>query len=272
MRIRGFVCGFVLALAAAQAAAPPASAEAPRLPGVAGTDRRAPVDGSAHPWASLAKVQVVFGPGRRGSCTGALVGPRLVLTAAHCLFGPGARKPVPPASVHVLFGYERGAHASHHVAESIRIGPGFEGPRPGTSGAVSGAVSGADWALVRLPAGDPAAPPLPVSAEPPEAGETLALAGFGQDRAHRLLADLSCRPGGTARDAAGRALLLHDCSGPAGTSGAPLLVRRGERWEVVGVHAAAAGGLNLAVAASGFAGALAGTGAGAGAGAPAGGR
>jgi protease YdgD len=250
--VLGPVLGVALALAAAQGAAPPASAEAPRLPGVAATDRRAPVDGSAHPWASLAKVQAVFGPGRRGSCTGALVGPALVLTAAHCLFGPGARGPVPPGSVHVLFGYERGAHASHHVAESIRVGPGFEGPRPG-----AGTVSGADWALVRLPAaGAPAAPPLPVSPEPPGAGEPLALAGFGQDRAHRLLADLSCRLGGTARDAAGRALLLHDCSGPAGTSGAPLLARRGGRWEVVGVHAAAAEGRNLAVAAAGFAGAL----------------
>lgn len=205
-------------------------------PGIGAADPRQPVAADAAPWASLGRVQTELG----GRCTGALIAPRLVLTAAHCLLAPASGQFLQPRSVHVLLAYDRGRHAGHARVEAFEVAPDY---RPGS------ASPGADWALLRLER-PLAAPPLPLRRDPPPPRTPLMLGGWQQDRPEALLADTGCRLLGQQRDAAGRPVLLHDCAGTRGASGAPLLMREADgSWAVIGVQSAMAGGIALGQAA-----------------------
>ena len=82
--------------------------------------------------------------------------------------------------------------------------------------------------------------------------EAIAVAGYNQDRAQILMADLACHITGTAM-AAGKPFIAHDCDATRGTSGGPLLVRQGGGWAVIGINIGAAAGANLALPATAFA-------------------
>jgi protease YdgD len=210
------------------AAAAPVQAEPliPRSerPGLASHDTRRPVDAGAAPWRSLGRVQTELG----GRCTGTLVAPDQILTAAHCLMAPQKGRLVQPGSVHVLLGYDSGRFTAHRRVAAFRLAPGYEPARHGPLGA--------DWALLRLE--QPMdAPALPL--RPARDGDRLVLGGYQQDRPEVLMADPDCPVLGLGREA-GLTLLLHGCAGTRGASGAPLLRREaGGGWSVVGMVVAA---------------------------------
>ena len=77
----------------------------PSLPGIGPGDDRVQVDPAEPPWRALGRVQTELG----SRCTGFLVAPRAVLTAAHCLYRPGPHSFVQPHSVHFLLGYNKGS-------------------------------------------------------------------------------------------------------------------------------------------------------------------
>lgn len=237
------VAGALLVLAAASAPAAP-----PPLPGVGGEDRRVTVDGAAAPWRSLAKVQTNIG----SRCTGALIAPRRVLTAAHCLFNRRTQRFLPASSLHVLFGYERGQYLEHILVVDVIRTDAYDPMRPREDYA-------ADWAVLILAADAPAAAqPLTVTQAVPPAGTAVALGGYSQDRAQILTADTTCTVLGTDRGANGL-VLVHDCNGTRGTSGSPLLTLRDGQWQVVGIAVAGSADrmpLNIAVPATAFAAAL----------------
>ena len=204
------------------------------LPGLGPDGVREPVDVERPPWRGVVRVQTDVG----SRCTGALVGARVVLTAAHCLFGRNTGRVVRPGSVHVLTGYTHGAYAGHARALTIEIGAGFglgvDGQRR------PGAPVDADWALLTLdtPLGT-ADRVLPVARDSPAAGDPVMLGGYEQDRAQILVADVGCQVLGTV-SAGGARLLRHSCAATRGASGAPLLGQLpGVGWGVVGVAAMA---------------------------------
>ena len=196
------------------------------LPGIGAEDPRRPVDAREMPFQALARVQHGLG----GRCTGALIAPNQVLTAAHCLIARRTENLVQPGSVHVLLGYDRGARSAQAQVVSFRTGAGY---RPGP-----GAPANSDWAILTL-ARDiaPREATLPLLEALPAPRTPLILAGYQQDRPEVLLADVACRLLGIT--SAG--MLLHDCAGTRGVSGAPLLVARpGGGWAVAGVASRAA--------------------------------
>ncbi|CAO3429555.1 trypsin-like serine peptidase [Azospirillum doebereinerae] len=214
----------VLTLGAASGAR---AAERPLLPGVGSDDRRVPVPVEEAPWRSLVRVQTNLG----GRCTGALVAPRRVLTAAHCLFNARTRRFFPDSSLHVLFGYARGDYSRHVTVTAVATDPAYDpaAARPDTA---------ADWAVLTLAEPAPeATPPLPLAAGPSATGMPVMLGGYSQDRAQILMADRDCRVLG-----AGSGLIAHDCDATRGTSGGPLLVREAAGWAVAGVGVAAGRG------------------------------
>lgn len=199
------------------------------LPGIGADDPRRAVDRTVAPWRALGRVQTEIG----GRCTGVLVGPRTVLTAAHCLVSSRTGSFVQPRSVHFLLGYDRGEWAARAGVTGFVAGPDY---RPGRGPA------GADWALLTLdaPLGTPDRV-LMLLRTPPAPRTAAMLGGYQQDRPEVLLADTGCRVIGVQRHPGGTAALAHDCAGTRGSSGAPLLVRDAAgRWAVAGVQAAAA--------------------------------
>lgn len=194
------------------------------------------------PWAALARVQI---PGV-SRCTGFLVGQQTVVTAAHCLYGRRLGHFAPPASVHVLLGYADGVFTRHTVPTSYRVADGYDPSMPGGQGA--------DVAVLTLATAIGRPGETLALAEQPTANEaSLMLGGYGQDRAERIAADLSCKSVGYVAGVDGRLLLRHDCEGTRGTSGGPVLTAASGGWRVAGVQVAGnlngAGGLAVPAAA-----------------------
>jgi len=202
--------------------------EAAGLPGLGSREARVTIDVKAMPWAAVARVQV---PGL-SRCTGVLIGPRTVVTAAHCLYGRTLGHFAPPSSIHVLLGYADGGFARHAVAASIHVADGYN---PGVSGA-----QGTDVAVIALATSMAGPGGFLTLMDGPLARETpLMLGGYGQDRAERIFADVSCKALGYAYGTDGRIVLVHNCAGTRGTSGGPALALTSDgSWAVAGVQVA----------------------------------
>lgn len=225
----------LLALPAAAAAQGELRQSAPAMlrPGIGAEDPRRPADPEAEPWRALGRVQTELGT----RCTGALIGPRSVLTAAHCLIAPRSAQFVQPGSVHFMLGYHLGHYDAHARVVSYALGPGFRPAPPGPAAA--------DWAVLTLdrPVGTPGRI-LPLLRDPPPPRTPLMLGGYQRDRPEMLLADTGCRLLGLQRG--GEPLLVHDCAGTRGVSGAPLLARGPDgHWAIAGVASSVAADIAL---------------------------
>ncbi|MBI0534764.1 protease [Roseomonas sp. KE2513] len=215
------------------------SACAAPLPGIGPGSKREAVDVTAAPWRSLGLVETAAG----GRCTGALVSPNTVLTAAHCLIDPRTTQPVPAGAVRFTLAASPTGGTGQARALQAVIGPNFSvapGPRPDPK-----APPDSDWAILLLD--QPiAAPSLALSLEAGYLlpGTALAFGGYQADREQEMVADAACAVAGYARDPAGHVMLHHSCAGTVGASGGPLLARLPNGgWVVAGIGSLAEGGV-----------------------------
>jgi protease YdgD len=197
------------------------------LPGIVGADDRVALDPTAWPWHALGRIN----QGTGAHCTGTLVAPDAVLTAAHCVFHGRTQRRLQPQELHFVAGYRRGDYLAHARGRAVVLAPGYRYRRSPTLAEVA-----VDWAIVLLDR-PLAIRPIPLRTLPADGAleGRLQRAGYSQDRAHLLSIHDGCHLQGLL---AGGRVLLTDCDSTRGDSGSPLLWRQGEQVWLVGVAAA----------------------------------
>lgn len=125
-------------------ACPVAGREEIRLKGIKGDDNRIIVEAREYPWSAIGRLNNGLG----GYCSGALIGPRLVLTAAHCLWNHKTKRWLAAESLHFVAGYSRGEYLAHDIARTFTTAPGFSGG--GRHSMAPGRVTGRLWNCMRI--------------------------------------------------------------------------------------------------------------------------
>jgi protease YdgD len=208
-----------LTLAALLALSEPAVAETPLIKLQTGDDSRQ--------WMAVGKLML----GENEFCTGALVAPDLVLTAAHCLFDKATGERFDPADIQFLDGWRNGRAEAYRGARAAVTYPGY----------VYGAVDqldrvSHDLALIALdqPIRLPQVVPFAMAAAP-ATGAEVSVVSYAQDRAEAPSLQQVCH----VLEAAGQMLVL-SCDVDFGSSGAPVFVADGAGFAIVSVISAKA--------------------------------
>jgi protease YdgD len=197
------------------------------IPGVTGIDNRTINEQRSWPWSAIGRLNITTG----GFCTATVIGPRRVLTAAHCLWNRRTGRWYPPCALHFLVGYRRGDYALHALVAGFHIADGYLDGKQRRHAR--------DWAVLTLDrdvSGHVAG--IPIDDTPVTAGERIAQAGYSRDRRHMLTVDPACHVVGLGK---GRQLFAHNCDATFGDSGSPLLRRVGDSYRLVGIHSALKG-------------------------------
>ena len=152
-----------------------------------------------------------------GSCTGTIVLPRVVLTAAHCL-DEDVR------AVHVWLG-----SGPEFITTSFVHYPGYAFNQ-----------SGFDVGVVFMEQDLPRTPVPILTSRDGVIGETAIIAGYGRDENNITV---SLRGGSTTLSAVGSSLLQTQYAPPSssvcsGDSGGPLLLQQSGRWAIAGITSA----------------------------------
>jgi protease YdgD len=185
------------------------------------------LDAAAPPWQAIGRINFAS-TDIRWHCTGTLISERIVLTASHCLYSYPRKTWMPPESITFVAGYQRGTGVAVSKAEAFVLDPVHD-----TGSRDFRGTFGTDWALIVLedPIGSQTGY-LELAQADTDAASAVTLAGYSGLRQHILSRASDC--GGPEYSVAGD-VMMTNCSGMQGDSGAPVLVGHGDALRVAGV-------------------------------------
>lgn len=193
--------------------------------GVSAQDHRVRLEQASWPWTSLGRVNRSIG----GFCTGALVAPHWMLTAAHCVYNFDDRHWAIPSDIHFVVGYDRGQYSGHAIGKRFVLPSGYRGDSADRPSEMAH-----DWALVELDR-DLTEKPIPIARQEISLADgpvAVTVAGYSGDFEEVLTAHRNCHIVGQASPK----IWLHDCDATYGASGSPLLLINGAAVEIVGIQ------------------------------------
>jgi protease YdgD len=169
--------------------------------------------------------------GTRGFCTGTLIAPDLVLTAAHCLFDKETGARVDPSKIEFLAGWRNGSALAYRTARKALPHPDYV--YAGDDGVARVAY---DVALVQLdqPVRLWNVQPFDLDVRP-VTGDEVGIVSYAQDRSEVPSLQETCHV--LSREAEA---IVMDCSVDFGSSGAPVFSFRDGVPRVVSVVSAKA--------------------------------
>lgn len=178
-------------------------------------------------WAAVGRLDL----GGHGFCTGALIAPHLVLTAAHCLYDRASGAPLPAAQLRFAAGLRNGrAEAWRGVRRAV--------PHPDYVFSAGDRIDGvaADLALLELeaPIRLPSVRPF-ATAEAPERGAQVGVVSYARTREEAPALQERCAVLSRQRGA-----LVLSCAVDFGASGAPVFVVADGEARIVSVVSARA--------------------------------